>query len=202
MTRKENHDAVAVPVSTDFIVGNIAVDMHVGQHPIIRLRFTGELQAELLAGHAMSTVAADEPRTRDLLRAAVGMPDGCGYHFGRSIVNRWTLLETHQLHRPLDSDSAAIQILVEHALGFVLRNHQRQGKCRVRFVIGNAYVHAPLAVAVDAGAFGPHAGGDKILGQTGFVEQLQRTAPDDQGFRFIGWFRRTIDDAALQAMAI
>ena len=170
---EKDHHAVAVPVGADFVIGDFAVDMHIGQNPIVRLRFASELQSELLAGHAMSTVAADEPGTRDLLRAAISVPYRGGYQIRRSIVDHWSLLKTHQLHRPLDGNSSAIQILVEHAFSFVLRNHQRQGKRRVSFVIGNANVDTPLTVTVDTGALGPHAGGDEILRQN----QLCRTAP-------------------------
>ena len=94
----------------------------------------------------------------------------------------------------------ALEGFGEEAFGFVLRDHQRAGEGAVG---GLDLDVGDFAGAVEhAGAFGPHAGGDEIVGDGGAVEEFEGAGPDDEGLGLVGGDGALVNNSAGEAEAL
>ena len=76
--REDHEHALVVPVGADFVFGDGAVHVDVGEHPVVGLGGAGEVHAEGVADGAVGAVAADEPGDVEGFFAAVGVAEFAG----------------------------------------------------------------------------------------------------------------------------
>src|SRR5277367_7025642 len=109
-----------MPESAYLIWVGYSADMSISQQPIARLCASLKFHSELMAHCAVSTVAADEPGAFDSFLVTVGVAKS------RSHTSR-RFRKCCEFDSPLDLHPELVQKFLEQALGFALRNHEREG---------------------------------------------------------------------------
>ena len=119
----------------------------------------------------------------------------------RSTASNLVALVGEALQRDgaLDLDAALGELLLEDALGVALGDHQRVGIGAVDVV--EADPRDDVLAVRHLRAMRLHAGRQERIDVAGMVEQLQRAAPQHQGFRLVGPFGRLVDDADRDAVS-
>ncbi len=170
----------------------VPVGLHVGQHVLLREGTALEGEPEPLADHAVRAVAADQVVGPDLLGGAGGRPQPGGDPVG-------VLGERQQLGAALDGRAQAREVLLQQALGLVLR---QRGESVGH--LGRQYEVDPRplpAVDVDQLAAQRDGGLQDVAGQAHPVPELQgaRLDADRPGVRQAG--RQPLDQAAAHPVA-
>jgi hypothetical protein len=186
--REDRKHPVAPPVDGDVGIGErISLHMDVGQDPIAVQRFSGEGGCERVAHNAVRPVAPGQPIGVDSLFFSVSASK-------RRLGAVHADFESRHFRASLDGYAQAQKPFFEQALGVGLGQHQRIW-IRARYRI-----HADMAnhVAVrryDIDAIDLESRlGERRGPPIPTVEQFERAAPENDGFRFVCALRGLVDD--------
>ena len=199
--RKGRQEAVLRGEDREFVVGQIAIDVQVGQHIAFGQRLALERQARRVAHGAVRPLGADQVGGLDFFQRtlvvtqhrphAARMPAGAGTDL--------QLREGDHLRAALDRHALPRELLAEHALGFRLREHQ--DKIVSALDLREVDPAQALAVAVDGRGDAPVAGLHHFVGKSALLEKFQGARVDGNRARRGGGYGQLVHDAHRDAQA-